>query len=52
MPALPPAIAGYPVPPLPMLQAYADPLGLVRLLPHSVPPAMEVDASTGGRALG
>ena len=41
-----PAIAVYPVHPLPIIQAYADQLGLVSLLNHYVPTAMEVDAGT------
>jgi hypothetical protein len=36
----------YPVHPLPLLTASADPLGLVSLIKHSVPTAMEVDAGT------
>jgi transposase len=46
MQALPPAIEVYPVHPLPILKAYADQLGLVSLLHHYVPTAMEVDAGT------
>ena len=46
MQALPPAIEVYPVHPLPILTAYADQLGLVSLIKHSVPTEMEVDAGT------
>jgi Domain of unknown function (DUF4277) len=52
MQALSPASAVYPVHHLPILQADADPLGLVSLLKHAVPTAMEVEAGTGGLALG
>jgi hypothetical protein len=47
MQALPPAIEVYPVHHLPILKAYADQLGLVSLINHYVPTAMEVDAGTG-----
>lgn len=46
MQALSPTIEVSPVHHLPSLQAYADQLGLVSLMNHSVPPAMEVDAGT------
>jgi transposase len=46
MPAIPPEIAVYPVQHLPILKAYADQLGLVSLINHDVPPAMDVDAGT------
>jgi hypothetical protein len=46
MQALSPTIEVYPVHHLPILKAYADQLGLVSLMNHSVPPAMEVDAGT------
>jgi hypothetical protein len=46
MQALSPAIEVYPVHPLPIIKAYADPLGLVSLINHYVPTAMEVDAGT------
>jgi transposase len=46
MQALPPALEVYPVHHLPIIKAYADPLGLVSLSNHYVPTAMEVDAST------
>jgi hypothetical protein len=36
----------YPVHHLPILKAYADQLGLVRLINHYVPTEMEVDAGT------
>jgi len=51
MQALPPAIEVYPVHHLPIIKAYADQLGLVSLINHSVPTAMEVDAGTGVLAL-
>ena len=35
-----------PVHPLPIRKAYADQLGLVGLIHHSVPTAMDVDAGT------
>jgi len=41
-----PAIEVYPVHHLPIIKAYADQLGLVRMIHHYVPPAMEVDAGT------
>ena len=41
-----PAIEVYPVHHLPIIKAYADQLGLVRLITHDVPTAMEVDAGT------
>ena len=43
---IPPEIAVSPVQHLPILKAYADPLGLVSLMHHDVPPEMEVDAGT------
>ena len=46
MQALPPTIEVYPVHHLPILKAYADQLGLVNLINHSVPTEMEVDAGT------
>jgi hypothetical protein len=46
MPTLSPAIEVYPVHHLPMLKAYADQLGLVSLINHSVLTAMGVDAGT------
>ena len=46
MPALCPAIEVYPVHHLPILPAYADQLGLVRLINHYVPTEMEVDVGT------
>jgi transposase len=41
-----PAIEVYPVHHLPIIKAYADQLGLVNLINHYVPTAMEVDAGT------
>jgi transposase len=41
-----PAIEVYPVHHLPIIKAYADQLGLVSLINHYVPTAMEVDAGT------
>src|SRR5947208_6037071 len=46
MQALCPAIEVYPVHHLPIIKAYADQLGLVSLINHYVPTAMEVDAGT------
>src|SRR6516162_5121628 len=46
MQALPSAIEVYPVHHLPIIKAYADQLGLVSLINHSVPTEMEVDAGT------
>jgi transposase len=46
MQALSPAIEVYPVQHLPIIKAYADQLGLISLINHSVPTAMEVDAGT------
>jgi Domain of unknown function (DUF4277) len=46
MQALPPAIEVYPVHHLPIIKAYADQLGLVGLINHSVPTEMDVDAGT------
>ena len=46
MPSLPPEIEVYPVHHLPIIKAYADQLGLVSLINHSVPTEMEVEAGT------
>jgi hypothetical protein len=46
MQVLSPAIEVYPVQHLPIIKAYADQLGLVSLINHYVPTAMEVDAGT------
>jgi transposase len=46
MPDLPPEIEVYPVQHLPMLKAYADQLGLISLINHYVPTAMDGDAGT------
>ena len=46
MQTLPPAIEVYPVHHLPIIKAYADHLGLISLINHYVPTAMEVDAGT------
>jgi hypothetical protein len=46
MQTLPPASEVYPVHHLPLITAYADQLGLVSLINHSVPTEMEVDAGT------
>src|SRR5215467_9809900 len=46
MQALPATIEVYPVHHLPIIKAYADQLGLVSLINHYVPTAMEVDAGT------
>jgi Domain of unknown function (DUF4277) len=46
MQALSPAIDVYSVQPLPLLKAYADQLGLVRLIKPYVPTEMEGDAGT------
>jgi transposase len=46
MQALSPVIEVYPVHHLPIIKAYADQLGLVSLINHYVPTAMEVDAGT------
>src|SRR5215510_5639533 len=46
MQALPPAIEAYPVHHLRILKAYADHLGLVSLINHSVPTEMAGDAGT------
>src|SRR5215831_19109168 len=51
MQVLSPAIEVYPVHHLPIIKAYADQLGLVSLINHYVPTAMEVDAGTVGLAL-
>src|SRR5262247_4255429 len=46
MQVLSPAIEVYLVHHLPIIKAYADQLGLVSLINHYVPTAMEVDAGT------
>jgi len=46
MPSLPAEIEVYPVHHLPILKAYADQLGLVRLINHYVPTEMNGDAGT------
>ena len=46
MPGISPELAGYPVQHLPILKAYADPLGLVSLITPYVPTEMDVDAGT------
>jgi hypothetical protein len=46
MPGITPAIEVYPIQHLPIIKAYADQLGLVSLINHSVPTAMDVDAGT------
>ena len=46
MPGMPPEIEVYPVHHLPIIKAYADQLGLVSLINHSVPTEMDVDAGT------
>jgi transposase len=46
MPELAPTITVSPVHHLPIIQAYADQLGLVGLINHYVPTAMEIDAGT------
>jgi transposase len=46
MPDIPPAIEVSPVHHLPIIKAYADPLGLVGLINHDVPTEMDVDAGT------
>ena len=43
---IPPAIEVYPAHHLPIIKAYADQLGLVGLINHYVPTAMDVDAGT------
>jgi len=43
---MPPEIEVYPVHHLPIIKAYADQLGLVSLINHSVPTEMDVDAGT------
>src|SRR5262245_36699482 len=42
-----PALEVYPVHHLPIIKAYADQRGLVSLINHSIPPAMEMDVETG-----
>ena len=46
MPGIASEIAVYPVQHLPIIKAYADQLGLVSLINHYVPTAMDVDAGT------
>src|SRR5262244_4256373 len=46
MSSLPSAIEAYPVHHLPIIKAYADQIGLVSLINHYVPTAIEVDAGT------
>ena len=46
MPDIAPEIEVYPVQHLPIIKAYADQLGLVSLINHYVPTAMDVDAGT------
>jgi hypothetical protein len=46
MQGLPPEIDVYPVHHWPISKAYADQLGRVGLIHHSVPTAMDVDAGT------
>ena len=46
MPGIPPESEAYPVHHLPSIKAYADQLGLVSLINHSVPTEMDVDAGT------
>jgi len=46
MSGIPPELEVYPVQHLPIIKAYADRLGLVSLINHYVPTAMEVDAGT------
>src|SRR5262249_1939772 len=46
MPGIAPEIAVYPVQHLPIIKAYAAQLGLVSLINHYVPTAMDVDAGT------
>src|SRR5215468_11771886 len=46
MPGIPPDLEVYPVEHLPIIKAYADQLGLVSLINHSVPTEMDVDAGT------
>jgi transposase len=46
MPGIAPEIEVYPVQHLPIIKAYADQLGLVSLINHSVPTEMDVDAGT------
>src|SRR5215510_9797719 len=46
MSGIPPELEVYPVQHLPIIKAYADQLGLVGLINHYVPTAMEVDAGT------
>jgi hypothetical protein len=51
MPDIPAEIAVSPVHPLPLLKAYADQLGLVSLIKHSVPMERAVAAGTVGLGL-
>src|SRR4029453_1693541 len=46
MPGIPSEIEVYPVQHLPIIKAYANQLGLVSLINHYIPTAMEVDAGT------
>jgi hypothetical protein len=46
MPGISPELEVYPVQHLPIIKAYADQLGLVGLIHHYVPTAMEGDAGT------
>jgi hypothetical protein len=46
MPGIPAESEGYPVHHLPSLKAYADQLGLVSRINHSVPTEKNVDAGT------
>src|SRR5215510_3360483 len=46
MPGIPPEIEVSPIHHLPVIKAYADQLGLVSLINHSVPTEMDVDAGT------
>jgi hypothetical protein len=52
MPAIPPEIEASSVRHLPIITAYADQLGLVGRINHSVPTEMDVDAGTVGLGLG
>src|SRR6266540_5545185 len=46
MPGIAPEIEVYPIHHLPIINAYADQLGLVSLINHYVPTEMDVDAGT------
>jgi hypothetical protein len=52
MPAIPSEIEGYAVQPLPLINADADPRGLVGRIKHYVPTEMDVDAGTVVLGLG